>query len=258
MRDYFTPPLARRSEGTGRYLYQVPPEGGATGGVDVTGIVVCHGVPAVRERLATVASGVAAFASVRSAADTGELLSLARHAPPAIVLLDAHLPAPGPIETLRQLRQVSQRTVVVVLAEKGDEVALDRAITLGARGYLTPEASSSDLAAVAAHIFSAPTVPSPALAPALVSHAHSLGTGSAEVHPAVGSPDGHAREIELTKREYEVLVGMSNGRSNNQIGQDLFLSEDTIKTHAQRLFRKLGARDRAQAVAIGIRSGLIS
>ncbi len=50
---------------------------------------------------------------------------------------------------------------------------------------------------------------------------------------------------------------MSNGRSNAQIGQELYLSEDTIKTHARRLFRKLGASDRAQAVAIGLRRGLI-
>ena len=44
----------------------------------------------------------------------------------------------------------------------------------------------------------------------------------------------------LTKREIEVLVGMSNGRSNAQIGAELYLSEDTVKTHARRLFRKLG------------------
>ena len=189
------------------------------------------------------------FSSVRTAGDAAELLRHARESSPAVVLLDAHLPVPGPIETLRQLRQVSQRTVVVVLAEKGDEVALDRAITLGARGYLTSEASSSDLAAVAAHIFASPFVPTPS-GPA-------PGPGGRAGHASAASP-APARGIELTKREYEVLVGMSNGRSNNQIGQDLFLSEDTIKTHAQRLFRKLGARDRAQAVAIGIRGGLIS
>ena len=63
--------------------------------------------------------------------------------------------------------------------------------------------------------------------------------------------------IELTKREVQVLVGMSNGRSNAEIGQELFLSEDTVKTHARRLFRKLGANDRAQAVAIGLRRGII-
>ena len=50
---------------------------------------------------------------------------------------------------------------------------------------------------------------------------------------------------------------MSHGRSNAQIGAELYLSEDTVKTHARRLFRKLGANDRAQAVAIGLRRGLI-
>ena len=48
------------------------------------------------------------------------------------------------------------------------------------------------------------------------------------------------------------------GQSNGEIGKELFLSEDTIKTHARRLFRKLGARDRAQAVAVGFRRGLVA
>lgn len=56
----------------------------------------------------------------------------------------------------------------------------------------------------------------------------------------------------LTIREHEVLRGMAEGLSNREIGTRLFLSEDTIKTHARRLYRKLGARDRAHAVRIGI------
>ena len=56
-------------------------------------------------------------------------------------------------------------------------------------------------------------------------------------------------EAPLTEREMQVLRGMSQGQSNGEIGRELFLSEDTVKTHARRLFRKLGARDRAQAVA---------
>jgi DNA-binding NarL/FixJ family response regulator len=56
----------------------------------------------------------------------------------------------------------------------------------------------------------------------------------------------------------QVLTGMSRGRSNAEIGKELFLSEDTVKTHARRLFRKLGVNDRAQAVALGFRRGLVS
>ena len=64
--------------------------------------------------------------------------------------------------------------------------------------------------------------------------------------------------VQLTERELQVLRGMSQGKSNGQIGRELYLSEDTVKTHARRLFRKLGVRDRAQAVAHGFRRGLVS
>ena len=63
--------------------------------------------------------------------------------------------------------------------------------------------------------------------------------------------------LRSTQRELQVLRGMSQGKSNGQIGRELYLSEDTVKTHARRLFRKLGVRDRAQAVAHGFRRGLV-
>src|SRR6185437_15699493 len=64
--------------------------------------------------------------------------------------------------------------------------------------------------------------------------------------------------VALTERELQVLRGMSQGRSNAEIGRSLYLSEDTVKTHARRLFRKLGVNDRAQAVALGFRRGLVT
>lgn len=66
------------------------------------------------------------------------------------------------------------------------------------------------------------------------------------------------RRVELTERELQVLRGMADGKSNAEIGRDLFVSEDTVKTHARRLFRKLGARDRAHAVASAFRAGLVN
>ncbi|WP_091555310.1 response regulator transcription factor [Micromonospora pattaloongensis] len=76
------------------------------------------------------------------------------------------------------------------------------------------------------------------------------------------SPAGYQgaplRRITLTERELQVLRGMAEGKSNAEIGRDLFVSEDTVKTHARRLFRKLGARDRAHAVAAGFRAGLVA
>ena len=71
-------------------------------------------------------------------------------------------------------------------------------------------------------------------------------------------PEGTRRRVELTERELQVLRGMADGKSNAEIGRELFVSEDTVKTHARRLFRKLGARDRAHAVASAFRAGLVS
>jgi DNA-binding NarL/FixJ family response regulator len=77
-----------------------------------------------------------------------------------------------------------------------------------------------------------------------------------EVGVAEAAPAG--RRLTLTERELQVLRGMADGKSNAEIGRELFVSEDTVKTHARRLFRKLGARDRAHAVAAGFRAGLVA
>ncbi|WDZ85266.1 helix-turn-helix transcriptional regulator [Micromonospora cathayae] len=74
-----------------------------------------------------------------------------------------------------------------------------------------------------------------------------------ERRPATGG-----RGSGLTERELQVLLGMAEGKSNAEIGRELYVSEDTVKTHARRLFRKLGARDRAHAVAAGFRAGLVA
>jgi DNA-binding NarL/FixJ family response regulator len=87
----------------------------------------------------------------------------------------------------------------------------------------------------------------------------------AEAGARPGRPNGEpgfagpaTRRVLLTERELQVLRGMADGKSNAEIGRELFVSEDTVKTHARRLFRKLGARDRAHAVAAGFRAGLVA
>ncbi|MFI2754284.1 LuxR C-terminal-related transcriptional regulator [Cellulomonas sp. P22] len=217
----------------------------------MAGVVVCHGSTVVRERLVLTALGVPSLTPVRSASTAEELTALARRIPPTIVLLDAHLPGPGPVEAIRRLRSLAPTATIVMLAVPGDEVALDRAISIGARGYLAPDVGRAELSAVAAHVLASPAVPATA-GPTAIRAESTLMDAMVETPTQRG-----VEEVSLTKREIEVLVGMSNGRSNSQIGAELFLSEDTVKTHARRLFRKLGAADRAQAVAIGLRRGLI-
>jgi DNA-binding NarL/FixJ family response regulator len=73
--------------------------------------------------------------------------------------------------------------------------------------------------------------------------------------PAPAEPA--AAPLQLATRELEVLRGMADGLPNKEIGKGLYIAEDTVKTHARRLFRKLGARDRAHAVATAFRLGLL-
>ncbi len=212
----------------------------------MTGVIVCHGSAGVRERIVAAAHGVPALVPARAASTAEELVALVRRTSPALVLLDAHLPGVGAVEALRRIRGLGADATVIMLAVPGDEITLDRAISLGARGYLPPDVDRSELAAVAAHGMSS-SVPQQ--------------TPRATAQPALQAVPNRPRQNgsgELTRRELEVLSGMSHGRSNAQIGAELFLSEDTVKTHARRLFRKLGAADRAQAVAIGLRTGLIT
>lgn len=231
----------------------------------MSGVVVCHGSAAVRERLVVTAVGVPTLGPVRAASTVDELLTLARRMPPTLVLLDAHLPAPGSIEAIRRLRGVAPSAAVVLLAAPDDAAALDRALALGARGFLAPDVGRPEMSAVAAHVLASPALPGTRTATIDVPHpvpsteSAEAGDNAIDGEPAPANPaTPPLPEIApLTKREIEVLSGMSYGRSNAQIGQELFLSEDTVKTHARRLFRKLGAKDRAQAVAIGLRRGLI-
>jgi len=225
----------------------------------MAGVIVCHASATVRERLVVTSIGVPALAPVRAAATADELVTLARRVPPTIVLVDAHLPGAGTPDAIRRLRAVAPAAAVVVLAGPDDGAALDRALALGARGFLAPDIGRAELAAVAAHVQAGPML----AATRAAGVPNPLPPGAADMSTDAGwdvedEADVPVPEpIELTKREVQVLVGMSNGRSNAQIGAELFLSEDTVKTHARRLFRKLGANDRAQAVAIGLRRGII-
>jgi DNA-binding CsgD family transcriptional regulator len=103
--------------------------------------------------------------------------------------------------------------------------------------------------------FAASRVPTPEPEPAMA-----YANGLAPQHVPAQRMDlavPPVRAPNLTERELQVLRGMADGKSNAEIGRDLFVSEDTVKTHARRLFRKLGARDRAHAVASGFRAGLV-
>jgi DNA-binding NarL/FixJ family response regulator len=203
----------------------------------VATVLVCDDSALVRETLHRALSAVPGITRVVDASSGEEALARWPVERPSLVLMDVRMPGIGGVEAARRLlsRHPEAIVVMVTVAEDADGVA--RSVAGGARGYLVKDASREEVAAT-------------------VVYALSDGLARRSV-PTPRSTESTASAPPLTEREMQVLTGMSRGRSNAEIGRELYLSEDTVKTHARRLFRKLSAADRAQAVAVGFRWGLI-
>lgn len=200
-------------------------------------ILVCDGSPLIREQLRRAIGGVRGVDRVVMAATEDEAVEHVRAAPPDLVLLDSALTIRAGAGAVRRIRAADPGARVLVLTRADDsDSTVVAAVAAGARGYLRKDASRAEIRVAVGQALTEPQSPGQA--------------------PGAAVADGSPARA-LTERELEVLGGMCEGRSNAEIGRALFLSEDTVKTHARRLFRKLGATDRAHAVAIALRRGLV-
>jgi len=197
-------------------------------------VLVCDDSPMARETLRRGVAAVPGIERVVVAGSGEEALARWAHERPDLVLLDVRMPGLGGIEAARRILAADPGTSIIMLTLAEDVDGVARAVAAGVRGYLVKDATREEVAAT-------------------VTSALSDATLRRATVPSARSGDAPA----LTEREMQVLEGMSRGRSNAEIGRELYLSEDTVKTHARRLFRKLGAADRAHAVALGFRLGLV-
>ncbi len=209
----------------------------------MTTVLICDDHRIVREGLRTFVAAVPGVNKVATAASGEEVLARYPRERPDLVLMDVRMPGLGGLETTRRLVKEHPRAKVIMLTVADDRDQVAAAVCSGARGYLLKDVSYEELCATVAHALDGMDLVEPTLRRALSSRA------AVRSSPQVPS---------LTERELQVLTGMSQGKSNGAIGRELYLSEDTIKTHARRLFRKLDVNDRAQAVALGFRRGLVT
>ena len=202
----------------------------------MTTVLICDDHRMIREGLRQSVKTLPGVDRVDTAESGEEVLARWPSERPDLVLMDVSMPGLGGLEATRRLVREHPEAKVVMLTGAGDREAVALAISGGARGFLHKNVSREELCA--------------AVATALAEHPVQR-TGGAHADERGAQPP------ELTEREMQVLHGMASGRSNAEIGRELYLSEDTIKTHARRLFRKMGVNDRAQAVASGFRWGLV-
>lgn len=162
---------------------------------------------------------------------------------PDVVFMDVRMPGIGGIEATRKIREASPTTRVILFTVDESRNAISEAIQAGVSGYLLKDASAEELVDAAKHAIEGKAVIHPQLTRAFIE----------EVQLAEKRPD----LAPLSKRETEILQKVAYGATTKEVARDLDISPHTVKTHLERIFEKLGANDRAQAVAIAIRSGIV-
>jgi len=208
--------------------------------VAVKSVLICDERHNARQSLGRVVTAIRPGAQISSVADGLELMAAYAHLPADLVMIGIQRGRPTGTDAARRLLDLYPSAVVIVFGSAGDVQSMTGAIARGAQGLMLWDPEQRD---------HAPARPPSAATRLTVARYNGSGNGSG---------NGHGRSTgRPTERELQILRGMSEGHSNGEIGRELFVSEDTVKTHARRLFQKLGARDRAHAVALGLRCGLV-
>jgi two-component system NarL family response regulator len=210
-----------------------PPESSA----DIITIVIADDHPVVREGLVAIFKSQKDIKVVAEATNGEEALELCNQHLPDVLLLDLRMPKKDGLQVITELtahRLARPRVIVMTTYESEEDIR--RALKAGAKGYLVkgtaPQQIRESVRRVAA---------GESLLPANI---------AAKLAESMAHP-------ELSERERQVLQYMANGRSNKEIGQVLYISENTVKAHVKSILTKLDAMGRTEAIAIAINRGLI-
>ncbi|MGW3122690.1 response regulator [Streptomyces sp. NPDC001107] len=205
-------------------------------------ILIADDQRVVREGLAMMLGLLHDVDVVGVASDGAEAVALAEDLCPDVVLMDLRMPRCDGVEATRLLRERRPETKVVILTTYSDDRSVIDALRAGARGYLTKDTGGAEIREALKRVLDDHA----AIDPAVQRHLIDAIVGApAPQRPfsRPGLPDA------LTPREAEVLTLIAAGLSNTEIAEHLVISEVTVKSHINRLFAKINARDRAQAVA---------
>ncbi len=193
--------------------------------------------------LASQASRVEIVGATTEAADA---LALVAGGDADVVLLDVRLKGASGLDLCLEIVTRHPMVKVVFFTVYDDEQYIFQALRMGAAGFLLKTTTGPELADHLDRVMEGDVAIDPTLAGRVAMTAAHLQSG--EFWPGA--------RLGLTQRESEVLALMVRGLSNRAIGQKLFIGEDTVKSHARGLYRKLGVQDRAQAIATALREGI--
>jgi DNA-binding NarL/FixJ family response regulator len=186
------------------------------------------------------------------AADGAEAVALAARLNPDVVLMDVRMPQLDGIAATRRILGADYPAahvprILMLTTFDVDDYVYD-ALEAGASGFLLKDALPEDLVHAVRVVAGGDALLAPSVTRRMIEH-------FAARRPRASLATASLRE--LTDREREVLILIGRGRSNSEIAGDLFISEQTVKTHVGKVLAKLGARDRIQAVIFAYDAGLV-
>jgi two-component system NarL family response regulator len=204
----------------------------------VISVLIADDHPVVREGLAAIFKSQKDIKVVAEATDGEEACELCAQLSPDVLLLDLRMPRKDGLQVITEVmsrRATRPRIIVMTTYESEEDVR--RALKAGAKGYLVKGSPPQQIREAVRRVAEGES-----LLPADI---------ASKLAESMGHP-------ELSERERQVLQYMASGRSNKEIGQVLYISENTVKAHVKSILTKLDAMGRTEAIAIATKRGLIS
>ena len=199
-------------------------------------ILIADDHSVVREGLVSLVKRKSDMVVVAEASNGREAVQLWKEHRPEVTLLDLRMPELDGVGAIKEIRELDENAHIVVLTTYDGDEDIYRAIKAGAKAYLLKDTARDALVETVRRVHAGETYLPPQLAAKLAERV-----------------SGEA----LSPREIEVLQRMAVGKSNKEIGAELFISEGTVKTHIKSIFSKLDVVSRTEAVATATRRGLI-
>lgn len=197
-------------------------------------VMIADDHPLLRSGIAAVLEADTRFSVVAEAGDGEGAIEQYQRFHPDVTLMDLQMPGLDGIEAISAIRRLDPKARIIILTTYDGDVQVARALKAGASGYLLKSMARTEL----------------------VNCIVTVHAGRQHLPPQVASTLASIFQQDLlSKRELEVLRQVAEGNSNQRVGEQLGLCEDTIKAHMKAILQKLNARDRTHAVMIALRRG---
>jgi DNA-binding NarL/FixJ family response regulator len=201
-----------------------------------TRVLIVDDHPLMREGIANALLAEADLELAGEASDGAEAIEKARALKPDVILIDLQMPRLGGLDAIPTILDEAPDARIAVLTTYGGDAYAERALRLGALGFLLKSSLHREL----------------------VDAVRAVGAGRRYVSPVVAEQIlSHMNDDRLSERELDVLRLISRGEPNKGVARRLSISDQTVKVHVKSIFSKLGVCDRTHAVTVAVRRGLI-